>query len=165
LNKKTKRDYHINWELKVLKGVDSHEISTEVRQMIGELATKRRMIKNRLLKISKYQKEIDTWNDEIEDCKNREKELLLKLADEKKNITPNPIILFNQGRDKKYVHGKIWWYEKGFGVRRGDVGFKKKYDGGKKKYHRFHLGSMEWDLTDEQWKKECLRRFYIKMTS
>ena len=163
--KKTKNDYQINWELKVLKGIDSHEVSTEMRQMIGELYRKRKMIKRRDELISSAQTDIVKWTTELEECKIREKELLFKLSSEKKSITPNPIILYNQGRNKKYVHGKIWWYEKGFGVRKGDVGFKKKFDGGKKKYYRFHLGNMDWEYSDEQWKKECLRRFYIKMTS
>jgi len=163
--KKTKSDYQINWELKVMKGVDGHEVSTEMRQMIGELATKRRMIQLREDKVNKHFDDIEKWKVEIEECKAREEELLFKLSTEKKSITPNPIILYKQGRDKKYVHGKIWWFEKGFGVRKGDVGFKKKFDGGKKKYHRFHLGNMDWDYSDEQWKKECLRRFYIKMTN
>ncbi len=161
--KKTKRDYQINWELKVMKGIKSHPVSMEMRRKLGELSTKRRMIKRRLDLISTASKEIENWKSELEEYQLREKQLLLELSSEKKSITPNPIIMYNQGRGKKYVVGKIWWWSKGFGVRKGEVGFKKKFTT-QKKYYRFHLGNMDWEYSEEQWKKECLRRFWIKMT-
>jgi flagellar biosynthesis regulator FlaF len=169
--KKDSQNYQINWMSKVIKGVDAHQVSTEMRRKIGELFTKRRMIELRKNKIEDSEKiiqanqsNIEKWNSEIDECRFREKQLLMELSSDKKSIQVNPIILYNQGRDKKYVHGKVWWFEKGFGVKKGDVGDRVKMKSGMKKYHRFHLGSMDWNLSEDEWKNECLRRFYIKMT-
>ena len=59
-----------------------------MRQMIGELYRKRKMIKRRDELISSAQTDIVKWTTELEECKIREKELLFKLASEKKTITP-----------------------------------------------------------------------------
>jgi hypothetical protein len=94
----------------------------------------------------------------------------------KTNFDLNPIILYNRGRGKQYVQGKIWWYDekKGFGLKVG-----KKESKGNKKWHYFSLGRMdecdekvlkdkygeEWEyemMNKEDWIQVCKQKFFNK---
>ena len=62
------------------------------------------------------------------------------------NLTPT--ILYNSGRDKKYVYGKVWWFSDGIGS--------------KKKEYRYFLGKMDKKKPKSFWKDKLLSVFYEK---
>ena len=64
----------------------------------------------------------------------------------KDTINLTPTILFNSGRDKKYVYGKVWWFSKGIGS--------------KKKEYRYFLGKMDKKKLKSFWEDKLLSVFY-----
>ena len=62
------------------------------------------------------------------------------------NLTPT--ILYNSGRDKKYVYGKVWWFKDGVGS--------------KKKEYRYFLGKMDKKKPKSFWEDKLLSVFYEK---
>ena len=62
------------------------------------------------------------------------------------NLTPTT--LYNSGRDKKYVYGKVWWYSNGVGS--------------KKKEYRYFLGKMDKKKLKSFWEDKLLSVFYEK---
>ena len=163
------KEYDDNWWLKDTKKGLAHPIIKEVRQSIGRKSTLERMIKNRHEKIQKLQEEIRIYEHE-------RKQVTKEINSMKTNFDLNPIILYNRGRGKQYVQGKIWWYDekKGFGLKVG-----KKESKGNKKWHYFSLGRMDEmdaevvsqkfdDFTDEDlmtkedWTQRCKQKFFNK---
>ena len=110
----------------------------------------------------KLQKQIDKLsnliknnNDKVKDFQSRVKGLdeqnhthtqLIQFYKDTINLTPT--ILFNSGRDKKYVYGKVWWYSNGIGS--------------KKKEYRYFLGKMDKKKSKSFWKDKLLSVFYEK---
>ena len=64
------------------------------------------------------------------------------------NLTPT--ILYDSGRDKKYVYGKVWWFKDGVGS--------------KKKEYRYFLGKMDKKKPKSFWEDKLLSVFYEKET-
>ena len=163
------KEYDDNWWLKDTKKGLAHPVIKEVRQSIGRKSTLERMIKNRHEKIQKLQDEIRIYEHE-------RKQVTKQINSMKTNFDLNPIILYNRGRGKQYVQGKIWWYDekKGFGLKVG-----KKESKGNKKWHYFSLGRMdecdekvlkdkygeEWEyemMNKEDWIQVCKQKFFNK---
>jgi len=86
-------------------------------------------------KYSVVKKELDSLNDDI----NYIKEL----------TELKPQILYNQGRDKKYIYGQVYWYSEGYGS--------------KKKSYRFLIGKMTDKKSRKILKDECLVQFISKV--
>ena len=112
----------------------------------------------------KLQKQIDKLNNLIDRNKNKIEDFHQKVNGlEKLNHTHNqliqfykdtinltPTILYNSGRDKKYVYGKVWWYSNGIGSR--------------KKEYRYFLGKMDNKKPKSFWENKLLSIFYEKET-
>ena len=110
----------------------------------------------------KLNKQIDKLNkliyrnkDKIEDFQHRIGELeeqnqthtqLIQFYKDTINLTPT--ILYNSGRDKKYVYGKVWWFSNGIGS--------------KKKEYRYFLGKMDKKKPKSFWEDKLLSVFYEK---
>ena len=169
ISKEKQKEYDDNWWLKDTKKGLAHPVIKEVRQSIGRKSTLERMIKNRHDKIQKLQEEIRIYEHE-------RKQVTKEINSMKTNFDLNPIILYNRGRGKQYVQGKIWWYDekKGFGLKVG-----KKESKGNKKWHYFSLGRMdecdetflkdeygdEWEyemMNKEDWIQVCKQKFFNK---
>ena len=86
-------------------------------------------------KYSVVKKELDSLNDDI----NYIKEL----------TELKPQILYNQGRDKKYIYGQVYWYSEGYNS--------------KKKSYRFLIGKMVDKKSRKILKDECLVQFISKV--
>ena len=108
-------------------------------------------------KIIKLNKLIDSNKSKIEDFQSRVKELeeqnhthtqLIQFLSDTINLTPT--ILYNSGRDKKYVYGKVWWFSNGVGS--------------KKKEYRYFLGKMDKKKPKSFWEDKLLSVFYEKET-
>ena len=105
--------------------------------------------------IDKLNKLIDSNKDKIEDFQQRVKGLeeqnhtntqLIKFYEDTLNLTPT--ILYNSGRDGKYVYGKVWWFKDGVGS--------------KKKEYRYFLGKMDKKKPKSFWEDKLLSVFYEK---
>ena len=105
--------------------------------------------------IDKLNKLIDSNKDKIEDFQQRVKGLeeqnhtntqLIKFYEDTLNLTPT--ILYNSGRDGKYVYGKVWWFSNGVGS--------------KKKEYRYFLGKMDKKKLKSFWENKLLSVFYEK---
>ena len=105
--------------------------------------------------IDKLNKLIDSNKDKIEDFQQRVKLLVsqnhihtgfIQYLSDTINLTPT--ILYNSGRDKKYVYGKVWWYSNGIGS--------------KKKEYRYFLGKMDKKKPKSFWENKLLSVFYEK---
>ena len=105
--------------------------------------------------IDKLNKLINSNESKIEDFQSRVRELeeqnythtqLIQFLSDTINLTPT--ILYNSGRDKKYVYGKVWWYSNGIGS--------------KKKEYRYFLGKMDKKKSKSFWKDKLLSVFYEK---
>ena len=110
----------------------------------------------------KLQKQIDKLsnliknnNDKVKDFQSRVKRLeeqnhthtqLIQFYEDTLNLTPT--ILYNSGRDKKYVYGKVWWFKDGVGS--------------KKKEYRYFLGKMDKKKLKSFWEDKLLSVFYEK---
>jgi len=57
-------------------------------------------------------------------------------------------ILYDSGRDKKYIYGKVWWFSNGIGS--------------KKKGYRYFLGKMDDVKPQSFWEKKLLNNFFEK---
>ena len=105
--------------------------------------------------IDKLNKLIDSNKDKIEDFQQRVKGLeeqnhthtqLIQFYKDTLNLTPT--ILYNSGRDKKYVYGKVWWFSDGMGS--------------KKKGYRYFLGKMDEKKPKSFWEDKLLSVFFEK---
>ena len=110
----------------------------------------------------KLQKQIDKLsniiknnNDKVKDFQSRVKGLeeqnhthtqLIQFYKDTLNLTPT--ILYDSGRDKKYVYGKVWWFKDGVGS--------------KKKEYRYFLGKMDKKKLKSFWEDKLLSVFYEK---
>jgi len=174
VTKRRRQKYKIDWLVKLTKGVQSHEVGSELRQLFGRSSTLQRSINAQLNNIEKIKKKIAESELELRSVNRR-------LQNEQKSLAVNPIIIYKTGRDKKYVHGKIWFY-KSFGVRKGkmDEGKVKVDTRHTKKWYRFHLGRMcemeegymktQFDdytaedlMTNDDWKNVLLQKFYQRI--
>ena len=105
--------------------------------------------------IDKLSNLIENNNDKVKDFQSRVKGLeeqnhtntqLIKFYEDTLNLTPT--ILYNSGRDKKYVYGKVWWFSNGMGS--------------KKKGYRYFLGKMDEKKPQSFWENKLLSVFYDK---
>ena len=187
MNKKEKqRQYWETWNTKDFLGSKSHPVSKEYRHTVGMKGNRLRNIDVQLKNIQqltdkflpvkeKYEKEVAKLEDIIDSHREDIKRADRIIRKTTKVLELNPIILLNQGRDGKYVHGKIWFWKKGFGVVDGKI-----KDKGMKTYHKFHLGNMadmnedylrkeygsDWKeelMTKDDWKIVCKNKFMEKM--
>ena len=71
---------------------------------------------------------------------------LIQFLSDTLNLTPT--ILYDSGRDKKYVYGKVWWFSDGMGS--------------KKKGYRYFLGKMDEKKPKSFWEDKLLSVFYEK---
>jgi len=71
----------------------------------------------------------------------------IKFFSELENIKPQ--ILFNQGRDKKYVYGQVYYLTEP--------------QSSKKKSFRFLIGKMSDIKSRQEWESVCLSVFYEKV--
>ena len=117
---------------------------------------------NTIIHQKKLQKQIDKLSnlikknkDKVKDFQSRVKELeeqnhintqLIQFYKDTLNLTPT--ILYNSGRDGKYVYGKVWWFKDGVGS--------------KKKEYRYFLGKMDKKKPKSFWKNKLLSVFYEK---
>ena len=76
-------------------------------------------------------------------------ELDIQLNYYNKLLEVKPQILFNQGREKKYVYGQVYFYES--------------HTSNIKKSYRFIIGKMYEEKSREEWEEICLERFYNKL--
>ena len=86
-------------------------------------------------KYTVIKKDLDSLNDDIN--------YLKELSDIK------PQILYNQGRDKKYIYGQIYWYSDGYNS--------------KKKSYRFLIGKMSDKKSRKYLSEESIRIFLTKV--
>ena len=107
--------------------------------------------------IIKLNKLIDSNKSKIEGFRDRVGELeeqnqthtqLIQFYEDTLNLTPT--ILYNSGRDGKYVYGKVWWFKDGVGS--------------KKKEYRYFLGKMDKKKPKSFWEDKLLSVFYEKET-
>ena len=105
--------------------------------------------------IDKLDKLIEDNKSKIEDFQSSMKELeeqnhthtqLIQFLSDTINLTPT--ILYNSGRDKKYVYGKVWWFSDGMGS--------------KKKGYRYFLGKMDEKKPKSFWEDKLLSVFFEK---
>ena len=105
--------------------------------------------------IVKLNKLIDSNKSKIEDFRDRVGVLeeqnhthtqLIQFYEDTLNLTPT--ILYNSGRDGKYVYGKVWWFKGGVGS--------------KKKEYRYFLGKMDKKKPKSFWEDKLLSVFYEK---
>tara|TARA_Y100000031_G_scaffold137168_1_gene161871 strand:+ start:30 stop:491 length:462 start_codon:yes stop_codon:yes gene_type:complete len=105
--------------------------------------------------IDKLDKLIEDNKSKIEDFQSSMKELeeqnhthtqLIQFLSDTLNLTPT--ILYDSGRDKKYVYGKVWWFSNGVGS--------------KKKEYRYFLGKMDKKKPKSFWENKLLSVFYEK---
>ena len=105
--------------------------------------------------IDKLNNLIDRNKNKIEDFQHRVKGLeeqnhthtqLIQFLSDTLNLTPT--ILYDSGRDKKYVYGKVWWFSNGVGS--------------KKKEYRYFLGKMDKKKPKSFWENKLLSVFYEK---
>ena len=105
--------------------------------------------------IDKLDKLIEDNKSKIEDFQSSMKELeeqnhthtqLIQFYKDTLNLTPT--ILYNSGRDKKYVYGKVWWFSNGVES--------------KKKEYRYFLGKMDKKKPKSFWEDKLLSVFYEK---
>jgi|TARA_Y100000310_G_scaffold340719_1_gene437501 hypothetical protein len=167
-----KQKYKIDYLTKLSNKPTSHPVFEELRVTLGKKGTLERMVVKRQDRIESAELEIRQMNLEL----NKIKRELLKLQ---KKLEINPVIMFNQGRGKKYVVGKVWWFKRGgFGIKKGKKSdTEQKYNiTGRMKYYTYHLGKMEeseeewcknqfgsdWKeciLTEDDWKDVCRGKF------
>ena len=178
---KTKQKNNIEYLTKLSNKPTSHPVFEELRVTLGKKGTLERKIIKRKERIEQAELEIRQTTLELN---NVVKELRLL----QKNLEIEPVIMFNQGRDKKYVIGKVWWFKRGgFGVRKGiqvgdnEKGEKQKFTTrGMMKYYVYHLGKMiegdeqyckdeygeDWKdeiMTEKDWKDVCRNKFVNDM--
>ena len=117
---------------------------------------------NTLNQQKKLQKQIDKLSNLIKKNNDKVKGLQSKIEElEKENISHSqliqfykdtlnltPTILYNSGRDGKYIYGKVWWFSNGIGS--------------KKKEYRYFLGKMDKKKSKSFWKDKLLSVFYEK---
>ena len=70
----------------------------------------------------------------------------LKFLTDTLNLTPT--ILYNSGRDRKYIYGKVWWFSDDMNS--------------KKKEYRYFLGKMDDDKPKSYWENKLLNIFFEK---
>ncbi len=102
-----------------------------------------------LKKLESFQKRRDKVFDRYSKLKEQLDEIDFNITylTELCNIKPN--ILFNQGRDKKYVYGQVYFYQTPQST--------------KKKSFRFIIGKMSEKKTMKKWSEICLEVFYGRL--
>ena len=94
-------------------------------------------------------------NDKIKDFQHRVKGLEeqnqhytqhIQFLKDTMNLTTT--ILYNSGRDKKYVYGKVWWFSNGIGS--------------KKKGYRYFLGKMDEKKPHHILEEKLINTFFEK---
>ena len=105
--------------------------------------------------VDKLSNLINKNNDKIKDFQHRVKGLeeqnqhytqLIQFLKDTMNLTTT--ILYNSGRDKKYVYGKVRWFSNGIGS--------------KKKGYRYFLGKMDEKKPQSYWEQKLLYTFFEK---
>jgi hypothetical protein len=119
---------------------------------MGNTLNQQKKLQKQIVKLSNL---IKKNNDKMEDFQSRVKGLeeqnhthtqLIQFLSDTLNLTPT--ILYDSGRDKKYVYGKVWWFSNGVGS--------------KKKEYRYFLGKMDKKKPKSFWKDKLLSVFYEK---
>ena len=77
-------------------------------------------------------------------------ELDIQLNYYNKLLEVKPQILFNQGREKKYVYGQVYFYES--------------HTSNIKKSYRFIIGKMDDNKSKSELEEICVNTFYDKIT-
>ena len=122
------------------------------------------VMSNTIIQQKKLQKQIDKLNKLIDRNKNKIEDFQHRVGGlEEQNHTNTqhiqfykdtlnltPTILYNSGRDGKYVYGKVWWFKDGVGS--------------KKKENRYFLGKMDKKKPKSFWEDKLLSVFYEKET-
>jgi len=121
---------------------------------MGNTLNQQKKLQKQIVKLSNL---IKKNNDKMEDFQSRVKGLeeqnhthtqLIQFLSDTLNLTPT--ILYDSGRDKKYVYGKVWWFSNGVGS--------------KKKEYRYFLGKMDKKKPKSFWEDKLLSVFYEKET-
>ena len=121
---------------------------------MGNTLNQQKKLQKQIVKLSNL---IKKNNDKMEDFQSRVKGLeeqnhthtqLIQFLSDTLNLTPT--ILYDSGRDKKYVYGKVWWFSNGVGS--------------KKKEYRYFLGKMDKKKPKSFWENKLLSVFYEKET-
>ena len=99
------------------------------------------IIKNNNDKVKDFQQRVNGLEEQ-----NHTNTQLIKFYEDTLNLTPT--ILYNSGRDKKYVYGKVWWFSDGMGS--------------KKKGYRYFLGKMDEKKPKSFWEDKLLSVFFEK---
>ena len=119
---------------------------------MGNTLNQQKKLQKQIVKLSNL---IKKNNDKMEDFQSRVKGLeeqnhthtqLIQFYEDTLNLTPT--ILYDSGRDKKYVYGKVWWFKDGVGS--------------KKKEYRYFLGKMDKKKPKSFWEDKLLSVFYEK---
>jgi hypothetical protein len=118
--------------------------------IMSNTKTHHKRIQNQIDKLSDFiefrKKKVDEFQSSIK--KLEELNLLqiqqLKFLKDTLNLTPT--ILYNSGRDKKYIYGKVWWFSDGIDS--------------KKKEYRYFLGKMDDDKPKSYWENKLLDTFF-----
>ena len=119
---------------------------------MGNTLNQQKKLQKQIVKLSNL---IKKNNDKMEDFQSRVKGLeeqnhthtqLIQFYEDTLNLTPT--LLFNSGRDGKYIYGKVWWFSNGIGS--------------KKKEYRYFLGKMDKKKSKSFWKDKLLSVFYEK---
>ena len=117
---------------------------------MGNTLNQQKKLQKQIVKLSNL---IKKNNDKMEDFQSRVKGLeeqnhthtqLIQFYEETLNLTPT--ILYDSGRDGKYVYGKVWWFSNGVGS--------------KKKEYRYFLGKMDKKKLKSFWENKLLSVFY-----
>ena len=101
------------------------------KQLINQLNKLSKVRKNVYDKYSKLKIDLTTIDNHINYIKELE--------------SIKPQILMNQGRDKKYIYGQVYWYSDEYGS--------------KKKSYRFLIGKMSEKKSKTELKQICMEHF------
>ena len=89
--------------------------------------------------LKKKQYEYETYSNEVFRIKN-----LIEFVEN--SLAVKPQILFNQGRDKKYIYGQVYYFTHPQST--------------DKKSYRFMIGKMDEKLSRKKLEKKCIELFY-----
>ena len=100
-------------------------------------------------KLSKLESKREKVNDKFQMYETQLTEIDNKIEYFKSILNIKPQILFNQGRDKKYVYGQVYYLVEPTSDR--------------KKSFRFLIGKMSEKKTRKEWEELCVDVFYYKI--